>query len=274
MPLTRLSPRLSFELHGDAGPRVLLVMGFGMGGHLWRPQVEGLRETHRLLTFDHAGIGQSEAPEGLPTMATMARGALRLLDEVGWRDAHVVGVSMGGMISQELALLAPERVRTLTLIATHAGGPGAVIPPLPGLALFLRSNTTGPTGRVAALKRLLYTPEFLAEVDVEALDRRMHDMLGRRASRRVIGGHLHAVLRHDTRSRLARIQAPTLIIRPGRDVLVHPRNSDVLARHIPRARLLRFDHAGHGITFQCAADLNREIAQHVRQSDPAGRAEP
>lgn len=267
MPLSSVFPRLSYEIHGDTGPRVLLVMGFGMGGHMWRPQVEGLQGTHRLLTFDHAGIGQSDAPEHLPTIASMARGALRLLDEVGWRDAHVVGVSMGGMISQEIALAAPDRVRSLTLIATHSGGPRAVVPPLEGLALFVRTNSSGPAGRVEALKRLLYTPEFIATVDEGALDRRMHDMVGRRAPRHVVGGHLHAVLRHATRSRLAKIQAPTLVVRPGRDVLVRPEGSDTLHRHIPGARLRRFDDAGHGITFQCAEELNQEIASHIQQVD-------
>lgn len=267
MPLTSTSPRISYERHGDSGPCVLLVMGFGMSGALWRPQVEGLRHAHQIVTFDHAGIGQSDPPEGLPTMASMARGALRLLDEVRWQDAHVVGVSMGGMIAQEIALSAPTRVRSLTLIATHAGGPRAVVPPAEGLYLFAKGNISGPEGRVAALKRLLYTPEFLAKTDMGALDRRMHDMVGKRASKRVIGGHLHAVIRHATAARLAKIEAPTLVVRPGHDKLIHPRNSDVLARSIPGVRVARFDDAGHGITFQCAEALNRELSGHIRLAE-------
>lgn len=263
MNQTRTSPRIAYELHGAQGPRVLLVMGFGMRGALWRPQIEALRAGHQVVTFDHLGLGQSDAPRELPTMGAMARGALRLLDELGWRSAHVVGVSMGGMISQEIALTAPARVQTLTLIATHAGGPRAVVPPLEGLALFARANTLGPDARVEALKRLLYTPEFLREVDQAALGQRMRDMLGQRASPRVLAGHLHAVMRHRTLARLGAISAPTLVVRPGRDLLIDPRNSDVLAGAIGGARLERIDDAGHGVTFQSADRVNQLLVEHV-----------
>jgi pimeloyl-ACP methyl ester carboxylesterase len=60
-----------------------------------------------------------------------------------------------------------------------------------------------------------------------------------------------------------------MIIRPGQDILIDPRNSDVLARSIPNARVVRFDDAGHGVTFQCAAEVNREIARHVAAADSA-----
>lgn len=266
MPLSSIFPRLSYELHGDHGPNILLVMGFGMGGRLWLPQIEELQRACRLLTFDHAGLGQSDAPDTLPTIATMARGALHLLDEVGWRNTHVVGVSMGGMIAQEIALAAPDRVQSLTLIATHAGGPTAVFPPPEGLALFLQANVGNPAHRITALKRLLYPPSFLATADQAALDLRMQGMVGKRAPQHILEGHLHAVLRHDTRSRLGKIQAPAMIIQPAQDKLVRPNNSEVLARHIPKSRLIRFEDAGHGITFQCANALNQEITRFIQQN--------
>lgn len=267
MPLTDSTPRLAYGLEGASGPPVLLIMGFGMSGVVWRPQVEALREGHRVVWYDHLGVGDSEPPPSWPTMATMARDAERLLDTLGWQSAHVVGVSMGGMIAQELALSAPSRLRSLTLIATHPGGLRACLPSGEGLLRFVQANVGGPAERVRALKRLLYTPEFLAGVDEEQMDRRMTDMVGKRAARATVRGHLGAVLRHRTEARLGSLRIPTLIVRPGRDLLIAPRSSDTLAREIPGARVVRFDDAGHGLTFQCAAALNRELALHVAQAE-------
>ncbi|MFI5299455.1 MAG: alpha/beta fold hydrolase [Polyangiales bacterium] len=288
-PLTRTptQPHIAYSVAGDHGPHILLVMGFGMRGAIWRPQVEGLRRDHQVVTYDHLGVGDSDPPVTLTahgrlssmraiaravTMASMARDALRVLDAVGWADAHVVGVSMGGMIAQEIALRFPSRVRSLTLVATHPGGVSTAFPSREGLRRFAAANLTKePADRVAALKRLLYPDEFLERVDVAALDQRITEMAGRRAPGRTIAGHLGAVLRHQTRTRLHRIQAPTMIVRPGQDILIDPHNSDVLARAIPNAKVVRFDDAGHGVTFQCATELNREIARHVASADAARR---
>lgn len=277
--LTPTTPRVSYSLAGDHGPRVLLIMGFGMRGAIWRPQVEGLKGDHQVATYDHLGTGDSDAPVTLTargklasaraiargvTMASMARDALRVMDALGWADAHVVGVSMGGMIAQEIALRFASRVRSLTLIATHPGGVSTLFPSREGIRRFAAANlTTDPKARIAALKRLLYPDAFLQSVDVTALDQRITEMAGRRASGRTVAGHFGAVVRHATRARLHRIHVPTLIVRPGQDILIDPRNSDALARSIPNARVVRFEEAGHGVTFQCASAVNREIARHV-----------
>lgn len=260
---TESSPRIAYVQEGSSGPRVLLVMGFGMKGEVWRPQIEALSQSHQVAAFDNLGIGGSEPPTTPPRITTMAADALRVVDALGWSDFHVVGVSMGGMISQELALAAPQRVRSLTLIVTQPGGVTAVLPRRAGVIPFLGAQSPNPTKRVASLQKLLYTPEFLATVDRELLEQRMRDMVGTRAPRSTVLGQLGAVLRHDTRSRLGQIKPPTLVVKASRDLLVQPRHSDTLAAQIPNARLEVFEDAGHGITFQAAARLNGLIAEHV-----------
>jgi 3-oxoadipate enol-lactonase len=247
-------------------------MGFGMAAVAWRPQIEALRAQHRVAAYDHLGLGESDPAPSRPTMRTMATDATRVLDALGWPAAHVVGVSMGGMIAQELALLAPRRVLSLTLIATHAGGVLAGLPSAEGMLRFAQANLGPLAARLTALKSLLYTPEFLASTDVEQLDRRLADSASRRAPREMLRGHLHAVTLHRTEARLGGIRVPTLVVRPGRDILVSPRNSDLLARAIPGARVARFDEAGHGVTFQCAEAVNREVASHVAAAE-AGLAQ-
>ncbi|MCC6646230.1 MAG: alpha/beta hydrolase [Polyangiaceae bacterium] len=267
MPLTPSSPRISFDIAGESGPPVLLIMGFGMSGALWEPQIEALSGAHRVATYDHLGLGGSERPTRAPTTRRMARDAARVLDALDWTDAHVVGVSMGGMIAQELALLAPTRLRSLTLIATHPGGVLAALPPLAGLARFVQANTSRPEGRVRALARLLYTPEFLRSPAGARVDARLAQMAGRRAPRETVLGHLGAVARHRAGERLGDVRAPTLVVRPGRDILIRPRNSDDLAARIPGARLLRLDDAGHGVTFEKADALNAALAAHIADAE-------
>jgi pimeloyl-ACP methyl ester carboxylesterase len=261
---------VAYTLEGNEGPPVLLIMGFGMRGGVWRPQIDALREDHRVVFYDHLGLGDSDPAPPVQSMRKMAADAERVLDALSWPDAHVVGVSMGGMIAQELALTAPGRVRSLTLIATHAGGIRAALPRVEGLARFVEANVArGPEKRVEALKKLLYTPDFLERVDVVKLDRRIADMAGVRAPRATLAGHLRAVLRHRTRTRLPALRMPTMVVRPGRDLLIHPKNGDVIARAIPGARLVRFDDAGHGVTFQCAQELNAELSRHIEAAEHA-----
>jgi 3-oxoadipate enol-lactonase len=267
MPRTTNEPRLAYERAGETGPEVLLVMGLGMRGALWRPQIERLQGDHRLVCFDNRGIGGSDPIAGLPTVRDFARDALRVADDAGFARFHLVGVSLGGMIAQELALLAPARLRSLTLIATHAGGPGGLIPHPRGLYHFARAFTLGGEARVEALQHLLYPPRFLATTDRAALAERIAAQTGAPADRRAALRQLLAVARHDTRRRLPAVSVPTLVIKPDDDVLVRPAHSDRLAEGIPGARLERFPGAGHGLMFQCADGVADSIRRHVAAHD-------
>src|SRR5205809_7891619 len=111
--------RMFYEETGGGEP-LILIMGFG-GDHLaWAFQVRALAEHYRVVTFDNRGAGQSDAPEPPYTIRTMADDTAGLIAALGIERAHVVGVSMGGMIAQELALAYPGRVRSLHLGCTTA----------------------------------------------------------------------------------------------------------------------------------------------------------
>jgi pimeloyl-ACP methyl ester carboxylesterase len=242
-------------------------MGLGMRGEVWGPQVAALRAHHRVATFDHRGLGGSESgPQALWTMKDMARDAAGVMDDLGWDRAHLVGVSMGGMVAQELALLHPSRFMSLTLIATQAGGPTGWVPPGDGLRTFLRSFSGG-SGRIEALQKLLYPPEFIATMDAEKMREQLAIRFGRPAPRATVLGQISAVLRHDTRARLGRLRLPCLIVRPGKDRLVEPSRSDDLAELVPGAQLVELADAGHGITFQCADALNAMLLLHFATAE-------
>jgi len=263
--LTKTGPRLSYQVFGSQGSPVLFVMGFGMPGAVWGPQVDELQSDHRCCHYDHLGVGESDRGPFLRTIPAMADDAVRILDDLSWDQAHVVGVSMGGMIAQELALRSADRCQSLTLVATHGGAPVASLPTLRGMRFFVQGLFGGQKNRMRSLPRLLYPDEFLESIGPTAIRSHLDVRLGHPPALRTVLGQLYAVWRHSTESRLPEIQMPTLLVRPGKDILIRPTQTDRLAQRIPNARVLRFDDAGHGVTFQKAAELNAALREHFGQ---------
>ncbi|MEM9072811.1 MAG: alpha/beta hydrolase [Myxococcota bacterium] len=262
------SPRIRFWRAGNQGPRVLLVMGFGMRGDLWRPQIEGLKDQHQVAWLDNRGIGESETGSRRSwTMRDMAEDVFRVMDALDWPSAHLVGVSMGGMIVQETTLLDQRRVQTLSLIATHEGGVGGWFPTPEGFRRFLQVNLLPDERRFEALQRLLYPASYLETCDRAQLQERMQAQVGRRAERSTLLAQLGAVLRHRTGPRLGQVRVPTLVVKPEQDILIHPRHSDRLRRRIPHARMLELPGAGHGAVFQCRDEINDELRRHFQEGE-------
>ena len=266
---TQTGPRLAYRTFGHQGPPVLFIMGFGMPGAVWRPQVDGLQLDHRCCHYDHSGVGDSDRGPFLRTIPSMAEDAVRILDDLRWDAVHVVGVSMGGMIAQELALRHDDRCRSLTLIATHGGAPVASLPTPRGMWLFLKGLFGGRKARMKSLPRLLYTDDFIESIG-DDLQEHLDVRLSRPPRLRTVLGQLYAVNRHSTEPRLHQIRTPTLLVRPGRDILIRPSQTDRLAARIPNAEVLRFDDAGHGVTFQEAAALNAALRTHFSRFEHAG----
>lgn len=269
MPFKTAGPvRLSFDRAGDDGTPVLLIMGFGMPGRAWMSQVPSLSQHHRVAWFDNRGVGDSDAPQGLYTMQKMAGDVVAVLDHLEWENAHMVGASMGGMIAQELALRRRARVRSLSLIATHAGGFKALWPTWRGLQLFLRANTGNGQTRIETLSKLLYTDAFRMSPEIEQLHAEMLASLATPAAARGRIAQFAAVARHRTARRLARLDdLPTLIIRPEEDLLIRPSESGRLKRLMPHAELRSVANAGHGLIREHADTVNAALLEHFRRVD-------
>src|SRR6202046_4175973 len=109
-----------------SGEPLLLIMGLSYPSYMWHRTRPLLVKNYRTIAFDNRGVGQSDVPPGVYSIALMASDAAAVLDAAGVESAHVFGVSMGGMIAQEFALQYPKRVRSLVLGCTAAGGPTAV----------------------------------------------------------------------------------------------------------------------------------------------------
>jgi 3-oxoadipate enol-lactonase len=273
--------RFWFELRGDRGPPVVLIMGFGLSGRAWWPQVEALQADHRVLIFDHRGVGETE-PSRVPYgFAELADDVVGLMDHVGFDRAHVVGVSMGGMVAQHVVLRHPDRVRSVGLIATLPGGSlRATLPSLSSIGLFLWANSTRGAMRLAALRRLL-------TIQAPARSTRALDDDDDGAARPTVPtlevftvpatvktrlAQLRSVLTHDVTAELPRVSAPVLIVKPERDRLVRPDNSERLLALVPHATILRLADAGHGVTHQRADDVNAALRAHFSRADASAGA--
>jgi proline iminopeptidase len=284
---------IDYELHGPAdGVPLLAIMGLGMPAAAWPPDlIERLASRGaRVITYDNRDTGGSTRLEGVQTVPlplAMFRAALRrpvpapytlhemaddaagLLDALGIGRAHVVGVSMGGMIAQLVAAKYPQRTASLTSIMSSTGNPSPRVAwGKPRALRAILSRAQDPNDLQSVVDRLEHVysvigspaagrdrPEFRRHL--ERIARRGLDTA---ASRR----HLLAVLAAgDRRDWLARITAPTLVLHGRLDPLVPPAAGAETARCIAGARLVVIDGMGHDLPPALLARIADEIAAHV-----------
>jgi pimeloyl-ACP methyl ester carboxylesterase len=238
-----VSVRIAWERHGSGAP-LLLIHGLGYARWGWEPVLPGLAEHFEVILFDNRGIGESDAPPGPYTAAEMAEDAVRVLDEAGVERAHVAGTSLGGMVAQELALAHPGRVDRLVLACTTPGGPKAHPMPRQTVALMAEAATLEPA---VALRR--FVENALAPGTAvrrpELVDGIMTYRLATAQAPAAWAAQAAAGAAFDAYDRIGGLQAPTLVQHGGEDVVVDPRNGDLLAELVPNARLDPFPGTGH-----------------------------
>jgi len=253
---------LDYERSGS-GPPLLLIMGMsGTALHWGESFLEALRRDFEVIAYDHRGVGASSRLQGPVTIVEMARDAVGLLDALHIESAHVMGISMGGMIAQELALAHPERLRTLTLGCTYCGGVGSV---LISRGLSERLTAAVMSGGREGLLRAAWEANVSAALvnDEDAWAEFLAIGRTRAVAIPVIMAQSQAILAHDTSRRLAGLEIPTLVIHGTADEILPVQNGRVVASHIPGARLEIYEGAGHLFFWeqpQRTAELVREHA--------------
>jgi 3-oxoadipate enol-lactonase len=216
--------RLHYSIRGHGAP-LLMLMGLGGSGAMWGDEfLAPLARRFRLILLDHRGTGESERGDAPYTIPQLAEDAAGVLAAARFAKAHVLGVSMGGMVAQELAIAHGSRVAALVLGCTTPGGRAAIWPRSDALAEVERQGLLGATAMVVTPEFLRRHPERLARLGLNALTRPTPPAVMRE--------QFDAIGRFDASARLGRIAAPTLIVHGDRDLLIPVANARLLARGI------------------------------------------
>jgi pimeloyl-ACP methyl ester carboxylesterase len=222
----------------------LLISGQAMTLDAWWRTVPELSGPFRVLTFDNRDVGRSSHWPFPYVVAQMADDAIAVLDAAGVARAHVYGISLGGMVAQELALRFPERVRSLVLGATTGGGSDAILARSQPLTFFVRVGAMAPEEAEWAAVPYNYglrTRRHHGDRIAEDIAKRVQHQTDTLAYLHQVG----AAASHNAAGRLGSIRVPTLVVHGDEDLVMPPRNGEILARSIPGAELKRWPGAGH-----------------------------
>ena len=240
-----------FRVHyqdGGEGPPLVLLNGWMVSSYFWpRPWLDRLERSFRVLRVDHRGTGHSELPDGPFTLDDMAADALGVLDELGLERAHFMGVSMGGIITQQIALTRPERVLALVFCSTTPGGGHAETDP--DFAAALAEGAGSRDTMMRSVLPLVAAPGFF-EGSPDSLMELAVAWQAAPTSFEVMGQQLGACAAADFLGRLREIEAPTLVLHGDQDRLLPVDNGRLIAGAIPGARLEVLPGTGHMLTWE------------------------
>ncbi len=248
--------RLYYEIHGEGEP-LLCIMGLSADTLAWTLQVPAWSQQYRTIVFDNRDVGQSSHATAEYEITDMAADALALADTLGLERFHLLGLSMGGAIAQELALAAPERVLTLTLCVSFGGG-GAWAR-AQGIAWSKRVGAMSREDRVEELLLLCLSEATYENADQVDFLRQVMLTNPHPQPVEAFVRQLLATSRHEARERLGALTMPVHVIGAERDVLLPVWKSRELAELIPGARLTVLEGAAHGVNLEHAEQFNAAV---------------
>ena len=259
--------RIHYEVTGKSGATpVLMIQGLGASKNAWNLQRIAMATRFRIISFDNRGAGRSDKPTEPFTLEQMADDALAVLDAAGIETAHVVGASMGGVISQIVAVKYPHRVRSLTLVCTACRNHPWRQELLQTWAKTAADKGMIEVGKEAAqwvmsprsFRRLV--PAFTWMGPLAAL-RPRHSFVSQ----------IDAILntREDLVDQLSTITAPTMVIVGNQDILTPRGDSEEIAERIPNAELVVISGAAHGLMMEHSSTFNRILIEFLQRTELA-----
>jgi 3-oxoadipate enol-lactonase len=257
--------QINYESYGQGEP-LLLIMGFGLPGIAWLPVLPFL-SGFRCIYFDNRGTGNSDKPERPYTISEMADDASNLLTTLGIAKAKVYGISMGGMIAQELVLRHPGQVERVVLGCTMAGGSAAV---RASDEIYQKMNEAfvtmpvSPEQALDVMMPLLFPPEFIIKHPELKPMMLAGFKMAPPTPPESIERTRAAIVEFDTYERLPQIKCPVLIVHGEKDVLVPPENALLIKDRIPHAETFMIPEAGHSYGAADPAGIHQRIVNWLR----------
>jgi 3-oxoadipate enol-lactonase len=249
-----------YEIHGKGVPLVM-IQGFAGNHQAWFFQTSVFKKYYKVVIFDNRGIGKTDKSSGPYTIKTMAEDVIALIDYLNIDKAHVLGLSLGGMVAQEIAISYPERVSKLVLGSTFAGREVNDVHPEMMKALGIREGSTNIDVKSIDFRKLM---NFMVS---SAFNKRLFRMvlvpLSKRSMKSIdVNGYLEqmaAVASYNTLDSLHLIKAPTLVITGTGDRIISPGASEVIASHIPNAKLVMVKGGSHAFFMEMRGRFNKEV---------------
>jgi len=256
--------KIYYEVAGKGSPLVL-IEGLGYAMWMWIMQLEDLSKSFTVIAFDNRGAGKSDKPPYPYTMDLFAEDLRAVLDVNNIEKAHILGVSMGGMIAQRFALKYPARIRSLILVATHHGGKDIEPPPPETIqAMFGDPPPSIKSERDLYRYKMRYafSAKWYAE-NRETLERLIELRLAEPQPKEAYLNQASAVLTFNLSGEVSRIKVPTLIIHGDEDMVVPIGNAYKLYEKIPSSTLIIFKGAGHLVNIERAKEFNEAVRTFI-----------
>lgn len=250
---------IAYSINGSGEP-LILIGGFTMVKESWDLQVAGLEEHFKVITFDNRGIGETTIPAEPFTIADMAADTAGLMDALGIDSANIFGVSMGGLISQALALDYPTRVKKVALGCTSHGGKHAVQPKAEVMAALGKTAdpSISPEEAVRMKVSITFTEQFIRD-EPERLEEYIRSCLKYYPTIEGAAGQMKALSFFNVKKRLSEINCPVLAITGSEDKMMPPDNAKLLAEGIPNGELSIIEGAGHNFFYEKPDETNRRL---------------
>ena len=254
-----------------SGPVLVLLHGFMLDSRAWRPQIEALSDRFTVIAWDAPGAGRSQDPPPLFGIGDWGNALAGLLDVSGVRQAHVVGLSWGGLLAQEFYRRYPSRVMSLVLAGTYAGWTGSLSAPVAEqrLEAALQDSMLAPGAFVEK-----YLPGMFGDVATTEVRQELAAII---ADFHPAGFRLMAtaLARADTRQLLPTIAAPTLLVWGDADKRSPLRVGESIRDAIAGARLEVIRGAGHLSNLECPTNFNAIVRDFClpRRHDKSARRE-
>lgn len=263
---------IDYEVHGQGEPLVL-IQGLGAPRSAWIFQTRAFGKYYRVITLYNRGVGKSDKPSEPYTIRTMADDTIGLMDYLNIDRAHILGMSLGSLIAQEVAINYPERVRKLILVAAIAVGEG-MREVTEGMrrAMGLEEGYSEEEARNVMNK--IDVIKYFARVTALSFNKRLYRIvlvpLSKRQAKRVgykgLMGQIQASSNCETLDKLHTIEAPTLVLVGAEDRVIPPHSSDVIASRIPNARLVKVEGGSHSFFMEMRGRFNQEVLDFLSRS--------
>ncbi len=252
-----------YEIHGEGFPLVL-IMGLGGNADGWKITefLGWISKNFKTIIFDNRGAGRTDKPDIEYSIKMFADDTVGLMDALNIEKAHVLGISMGGMIAQEIVLNYPERVEKLVLGCTHCGG-GRYKLPSPEVIEKMSKPGMTPEETVQLMISFLFTEDFIKN-NPDVIERTREHILKEPTPEFSYQRQLVAVMKFNAGRRLKKVNTPTLSLHGKKDVLVPTENAEVLAKLILGAKTFLLDNAAHAYSYPNPEIVREEVLDFLK----------